>query len=118
MPTVCLSTTEAELAATTYVAMSISFLRRLLQDPSYSQPPTPLYIDSQSALTITASDALAVRRNSRHVAVRWFYCRSLQHAGLIEPLPIAGGVNPADVMTKQPPIIRFVTLGAAIVVQL
>ena len=97
---VALSSAEAELFATVECAKCISSTRRLLAHVGEPQAPTPstLWCDSTSAVSINS------KRNTssklRHLEIKWFHCRYLAEAGIIQTKHIDGDHNPSDLFTK------------------
>ena len=102
-PTVCLSTTEAELQAATDATADISWFRGILGELRHPQSiPTPLYTDNKSLI------ALATKYSGNHKRVRHFVTKvnfmvqNVQDA-MIELIHLAGEDMPADVLTKALP---------------
>ena len=109
---VALSSAEAELFATVACAKDICEARRLLEHVGETQEPTQttLWCDSSSVVSINS------KRNTssklRHIEIKWFYCRYLAEAGIIETKKIDGDDNPSDLFTKALGLVKFRKFGA------
>lgn len=102
LPTVCLSSTEAEYAAVTEAAKELVAHKKLSEGLGFSTPgPLDLYCDSQSAIALSQNPVYHAR--TKHVEIKHHYIRQLIAQGDVVLKYIATAKNTADVLTKALP---------------
>ena len=60
--------------------------------------PIMMYGDNASVIHMVQEKNISSR--ARHIALRWHHMMDAVKAGLAEPQPISGKVNPSDILTK------------------
>ena len=97
-----LSSSESELVASCYCGKDIVSMRWQLEDFGVINPgPTPMYEDNQACIYILNTEGRSER--TKHIEVKWFYCRDLVTEGIIVIKKIHTSEQTADVMTKSLP---------------
>jgi Reverse transcriptase (RNA-dependent DNA polymerase) len=100
---VALSTTEAEYVASTSAGQEILWLRNLFSELGYSlSSPSPLWIDSNSALSVAKNPEHHGRM--KHLDLRFYWLRDEVEKGTIHIAHLRTDEMPADVLTK--PLVR------------
>jgi hypothetical protein len=100
---VALSTTEAEYVASTSAGQEILWLRNLFSELGYSlSSPSPLWIDSNSALSVAKNPEHHGRM--KHLDLRFYWLRDEVERGTIHIAHLRTDEMPADVLTK--PLVR------------
>lgn len=95
-----LSTCEAELVAATEACKDLLHIRYVAKDLEIdTSQRTPLFEDNQSTISLILKSGITKR--SKHVETRWFFCRELQDAGLIQTIYKHTSEQVADIMTKR-----------------
>lgn len=92
------------MAATEEVKESI-WLRGLVGDLGFQQEQIIVYCDSQSAIHLTKNQMYHER--TKHIDVRLHFIRDVVFQRAILVKKIATANNPADMMTKLIPTIKF-----------
>ena len=100
-----LSTTEAEYVAATEGIKEATWLRGLVMDLGIPQGVTVVFSDSQSAIFLTKNDAY--HSKTKHVLVKYHYVRDIIAEGEIVVKKVHTSENPADMLTKPLPRIKF-----------
>ena len=97
---VAASTTEAEYIACSEASREARWLRQLQRDVSgiIQLPPTPIYTDSQGALTHITTGISKAR--TKHIDVCYHNSRNLHEQGIVKYDYINTNDNPADILTK------------------
>jgi hypothetical protein len=103
--TVALSTTEAEYMAAAEAVKEAIWLRGLVSDLGLQQDDTVVFCDSQSAIHLTKNQMYHER--TKHIDVRYHFLREVVTQGDITVKKIATAENPADMLTKPLPILKF-----------
>jgi hypothetical protein len=99
IPTVCLSSAEAETTAAVMCVKDILSLRLLLWELGYEQPgSTPIYEDSEA--TIKSATGNAQLKQSRYYQMRTAFLRQYVRLGTINFNFTKGSEQIADPMTK------------------
>ena len=99
-PTVCLSTQEAEYCAQTEGVKEALHIRMLLKDLGFGIPdPTQLFCDNKGALTMSLHPAN--KPATRHIDMKYHFCRHHTEKGDVKPLFVPTPDMVADFMTKQ-----------------
>ena len=99
-PTVCLSTQEAEYCAQTEGVKEALHIRMLLKDLGFGIPdPTRLFCDNKGALTMSLHPAN--KPATRHIDMKYHFCRHHTERGDVKPLFVPTPDMVADFMTKQ-----------------
>ncbi|KAL1941168.1 hypothetical protein VTO73DRAFT_7380 [Trametes versicolor] len=100
---VALSTGEAEYYASTHCGREIIWLRQLLSElgllPSPRPPPTPLRIDSTTAIKMI-NNPDEVSNRTKHINISYHWIRDAAQSQLISTKHISGEENVADIFTK------------------
>ncbi|CAI7855772.1 unnamed protein product [Closterium sp. NIES-53] len=95
-----LSSVESEYMALFRTVREIVWqLRLLAQLGEEQQGPTPLYCDSQGAITLVKNHVL--HGLTKHMRVKWHWTRSMVAAGEVELHYVKMTRQPADMMTKR-----------------
>jgi hypothetical protein len=103
--TVALSTTKAEYMAAAEAVKEAIWLRGLVSDLGLQQDDTVVFCDSQSAIHLTKNQMYHER--TKHIDVRYHFLREVVTQGDITVKKIATAENPADMLTKPLPILKF-----------
>ena len=102
-PVVAQSTTEAEFVAAVEAGKEICWMRNLLGELGYTcTTSSPLYIDNESAVTVSKNPEHHGRM--KHLDLRFYWLRDAVEQGIIAPLRIPGNEQPADILTKALPL--------------
>ncbi|CAI7789101.1 unnamed protein product [Closterium sp. NIES-53] len=106
------SSCEAEIYAGAMAAQELRWLTYLLTDLG-EQPRSPpdVYVDNKAMIALCQEHRLEHR--TKHIALRYFLARELQHRGQLHLAYVATRANIADVFTKALPPgdhQRFVTI--------
>ena len=96
--TVAVSTVESELMGATECVKDVMLQRHLLSEFAQVNDSTRIHLDSEGATFIASTDKTSA--NTRHIAVRHFYCREKVKTGEIIFGHVDGIDNPADMLTK------------------
>ncbi|CAI7806123.1 unnamed protein product [Closterium sp. NIES-54] len=95
-----LSSVESEYMALFHAVREIVWQRRLLAELGEEQQgTTPLYCDSQGAISLAKNPVL--HGLTKHMRVKWHWTRSMVAAGEVELLYVKMTGQPADMMTKR-----------------
>ena len=100
-PTVALSTCEAEYMALASAIQEAKFLRQFLSEllpNSYTQNPTDILCDNQSAIFLAKNPVQHQR--SKHIDIRYHFIRSEVQSNTIAIQYIASEENLSDLFTK------------------
>ncbi|CAI7882896.1 unnamed protein product [Closterium sp. NIES-54] len=93
------SSCEAKIYAGAMAAKELRWLTYLLSDMGErSRSPPVLYVDNKAMLALCHEQRLEYR--TKHIALRYFLARELQHRGQLRLSNVASRVNTADVFTK------------------
>ena len=104
-PVVALSTTEAEYIAVTEVIKEGIWLRGLLGELSSCSDKIDILCDSQSAIHLTKDQMFHER--TKHIDIKYHFVRDVISRGDISVKKISTHENPADMLTKPLPRIKF-----------
>ena len=104
-PVVALSTTEAEYIAVTEVIKEGIWLRGLLGELSSCSDKMDILCDSQSAIYLTKDQMFHER--TKHIDIKYHFVRDVISRGDISVKKISTHENPADMLTKPLPRIKF-----------
>ncbi|CAI7778491.1 unnamed protein product, partial [Closterium sp. NIES-53] len=89
------SNCEAEICAGAMAAQELRWLTYLLTDFGERPPSSPvLYVDNKAMI------ALCQEHRTKHITLRYFLARELQHAGQRRLAYLATRANTADIFTK------------------
>ncbi|GJP56161.1 hypothetical protein CLOM_g15211 [Closterium sp. NIES-68] len=95
-----LSSVESEYMALFRAIREVVWQRRLLAELGEEQQgPTPLYCDSQGAISLAKNPVL--HGLTKHMKVKWHWVRSMVPAGKVELHYVKTTAQPADMMTKR-----------------
>ena len=107
--TVSLSTTEAEYIAASCETREAIWIRQLLCDVGEPmRGPTPIFMDSQSAIKLIHNPEF--HKRTKHVDIRYHYTREKLANGDIDVHYVPSKRQLADVLTKAIPCSQFETL--------
>jgi hypothetical protein len=84
--------------ATTECVKDVMMMIHLLSEFTKVSPGCRIHLDSEGATFIASTDKTS--SNTRHIAVRHFYCREKVQSGEIVFGHVDGTDNPADMLTK------------------
>jgi hypothetical protein len=95
-----LSSMESELIASCEGAKDIMYFRNTFAQSHFcsSQGPTPMYIDNSAVLDATGTEG--INQRTKHIAMRYFYVRSLRRQGEIKTIKCLSAHNASDILTK------------------
>ncbi|CAI7729177.1 unnamed protein product [Closterium sp. NIES-53] len=93
------SSCDAEIYARTMVAQELRWLTYLLTDLGEApRSPPVLYVDNKAMLALCQEHRLEHR--TKHIALRYFLARELQHRGQLRLAYVATRANTTDIFTK------------------
>ncbi|CAI7738028.1 unnamed protein product, partial [Closterium sp. NIES-53] len=93
------SSCEAEIYAGAMAAQELRWLTYLLTDLGEApRSPPVLYVDNKAMLALCQEHKLEHR--TKHISLRYFLARELQHHGQLRLAYVASQANTADVFTK------------------
>ena len=99
---VTLSTTEAEFVAAIEAGKAIKWTRNILQEFGYPVDyPSTLFIDNQSALTVSKNPEH--RGRMKHLDLHFFWLHDQVEAKVISPVYIPTTDQITDILTKTLP---------------
>jgi hypothetical protein len=95
-----LSSMESELIASCEGAKDIMYFRNTFAQSHFCSPqgPTPMYIDNSAVLDATGTEG--INQRTKHIAMRYFYVRSLRRQGEIKTIKCLSAHNASDILTK------------------
>ncbi|KAH9764272.1 hypothetical protein KPL70_001465 [Citrus sinensis] len=102
---VALSTTEAEYIALTEAVNEAIWLRGLVFELGFKQEVVVVGCDSLSAIQLSKNPKYHER--TKHIDVRMHFIRDEISKGVMNVVKVPSEVNPADLLTKPLPSIRF-----------
>lgn len=102
---VALSTTEAEYIALTEAIKKAIWLKGLVSELGLKQSAVTVNCDSSSAIQLSKNPKYHER--TKHVDVRLHFIRDEISKGVVNVIKIPTEVNPADMLTKPLPAIKF-----------
>ena len=105
---VALSTTEAEYIALTEAVKEAIWLRGLVSELGLKQEVVIVSCDSSSAIQLSKNPKYHER--TKHIDVRIHFIRDEINKGVMNVVNVPSEVNPADMLTKPLPSIRFMDL--------
>ena len=98
MPTIALSSCEAEFMALTEVCRELMWMCRFMDEIGVDYEVPEIYCDSSSAIN-WAEDPVQHQRN-KHVEIKYLYCRDIVGDEKVRLFKIHTSHNIADIMTK------------------
>ncbi|KAK3043650.1 hypothetical protein RJ639_000066 [Escallonia herrerae] len=96
---------EAKYVAATEAVKEAFWLKGLVGDLELKQESSTVYCDSQSAIHLTKNQML--HEWTKHIDVRFYFIRDVVSQGTVMVEKIFTYENPADMMTKHIPEIKF-----------
>ena len=108
---VSISTTEAEIVASSEAARELVWLKRLFADLTQIDK-TRLFVDNEAAIKLAHNPEM--HRRTKHIETRHFYVRECVQGNLLEVERISSQDQLADIMTKPLFKARFRMLCQAI----
>ncbi|KAH9781841.1 hypothetical protein KPL71_008631 [Citrus sinensis] len=102
---VALSTTEAEYIALTEAVKEAIWLRGLVTELGFEQEVVRVSCDSSSAIQLSKNPKFHER--TKHIDVRMHFIRDEISKGVVNVVKVPTEVNPADMLTKPLPSVRF-----------
>ena len=96
--TIAGSSLEAEYSALYEATREAIYLRNLLEEAGFKQPPTPLHIDNQGSICVAQGEGRHSAK--KHFDLKWCLIPERVKMGHILPMKIASQDNPADAFTK------------------
>ena len=94
---VSISTTEAEIVASSEAARELVWLKRLFADLTHIDK-TRLFVDNEAAIKLAHNPEM--HRRTKHIETRHFYVRECVQENLLEVERISSQDQLADIMTK------------------
>uniref|UniRef100_A0A1J3F7G4 Retrovirus-related Pol polyprotein from transposon TNT 1-94 n=1 Tax=Noccaea caerulescens TaxID=107243 RepID=A0A1J3F7G4_NOCCA len=104
-PVVTLSTTEAEYVSLTEAVKEAIWIKGLLRDMGFSEEKAVVWCDSQSAICLSKNNVFHER--TKHVSYKYHFIRDIIEDGEVEVSKVHTSENPADILTKSVPVIKF-----------
>ncbi|KAH9761464.1 reverse transcriptase Ty1/copia-type domain-containing protein [Citrus sinensis] len=102
---VALSTTEAEYIALTEAVKKAIWLKGLVFELGFKQETVTISCDSSSAIQLSKNPKYHER--TKHIDVMLHFIREEISSGVVSVVKIPSEVNPADMLTKPLPTIKF-----------
>ncbi|KAH9655560.1 Integrase catalytic domain-containing protein [Citrus sinensis] len=102
---VALSTTEAEYIALTKAVKEAIWLRGLVSELGFKQEVVVVGCDSLSAIQLSKNPKYHER--TKHIDVRMHFIRDEISKGVVNVVKVPSEVNPANMLTKPLPSVRF-----------
>ena len=102
---VALSTTEAEYIAATEAAKEALWMKGIVAELGVNVEPVIVFCDSQSAIHLSKNQVY--HEKTKHIDVRMHFLRDEITKGLINLKKIPTEENPADVLIKSLPSVKF-----------
>ena len=100
-----MSTTEAEYIAASEACKEAIWLARLVRDLGITVEMPTLHCDSQSAIMLAKNPVFHAK--TKHIDVKYHFIRDMLEDKLMELVKVHTDDNPADLMTKGLPPVRF-----------
>ena len=95
-----LSTAEAEYVGLTYAITYAVWIMQFLDEIDYPyEKPVVIYADNQAAIAI-ASNASSNHRYTKHIDIKYKYCKEIVRKGEISVIYLSTDENLADIFTK------------------
>jgi hypothetical protein len=107
-PVVSLSSAEAELIAYSDRCQAAQFGQQLLGELLGSEMTAIVFEDNQGCIRLVKNQKTSTR--TKHLDVRWLFCRDFYFAGKILPVFVRSEENYADGCTKNQPEKLFANL--------
>jgi hypothetical protein len=104
-PVVAQSTTEAEYMTIVEACREFAWLKDLYAELCGDDSCFNLFCDSQNAIYLTKDQMFYER--SKHIDVKYHYVRDMVAQGKLKVCKIITHNNPADMMTKPVPLVKF-----------
>lgn len=111
-PIVAQSTAEAEYYALGSAAQEAMFVRNLLGELGFEQPPTTLFEDNEACMLIAKNEVCASR--AKHIEVRYHAVRQLIKRGQLRIERVSTHEQLADGLTKGLPAVKFEAFSVAL----
>ena len=106
------STAEAEYVALSSASLESTFLKNLLEELHFEQPPVPLLEDNNACIKIAQNENSGSK--ARHINIRYHGLRDYLKQNIIKIMKVSTKGNLADCLTKATPPSRFATFHKAI----
>ena len=100
-----MSTTEAEYIAMSEACKEAIWLARLVRDLGITVEMPTLHCDSQSAIMLAKN--LVFHAKTKHIDVKYRFIRDMLEDKFMELLKVHTDDNPANLLTKGLPPVRF-----------
>lgn len=96
---IALSTTEAEVIALTRAVQEVVCMRKVYEDlVGVNEQPTFVFCDNNAAIQLTRNNRH--HKRTKHIDLRFFYCRDKEKDGTIRSARVPTKLNIADSFTK------------------
>ena len=96
---IALSTTEAEVIALTRAVQEVVCMRKVYEDlVGPNEQPTFVFCDNNAAIQLTRNNRH--HKRTKHIDLRFFYCREKEEDGTIRSARVPTKLNIADSFTK------------------
>lgn len=103
---VALSTTEAKYIALTEAVKEVKWLRGLVSELGLKQESVLVCCDSSSAIQLSKNPKY--HEGTKHIDARMHFIREEISTGTVDVIKIASEINPADMLTKPLPTVKFI----------
>lgn len=102
---VALSTTEAEYIAVTEAIKEALWIKGLVNELGVDQKNIEVHCDNQSAIHLCKNPMYHER--TKHIDIRLHFIRDVIEGGSVKVVKIHTSENPADMITKPVPLVKF-----------
>lgn len=109
---VSISTTEAELVASSEAARELVWLTRILKELTTLSQTPKLYVDNEAAVRLAHNPQF--HKRTKHIRIRHFFVRELVAERAIEVERVMTSSQVADILTKALPRPAFSSLRCAL----
>lgn len=103
---VALSTTEAKYIALTEAVKEVKWLRGLVSELGLKQESVLVCCDNSSAIQLSKNPKY--HEGTKHINARMHFIREEISTGTVDVIKIASEINPADMLTKPLPTVKFI----------
>ena len=102
-----LSTTEVEYTAASEAVKEALWLKGLISELGISQKVVDIHCDSSNAIYLSKNPAH--HEKTKHIDIKLHVIRNIISKGILKMVKIHTSNNPADILTKVVPSVKFKT---------